>query len=473
MGRNREESANGTERGASAVVQIDTPILCRQRPRPRIRYGSLCCRRPAGRPEGRNASGRQESGNHKSAPFGRRQRAAKLDHPSQGSTALSASRALDQINKDNVKNLQVAWTMQLGGVEGGGIWTHGGLEGTPIAENGFSMSPTAGARSTRSTRAAARARCCGRWTRRPTTTGPARSPAAASITAASALYNDLVISHTLDGRLIATDKETGQVKWQRQVANPDKGEVVTGAPLIVKNMAITGVAGAEYGIRGWIAATDLDTQKEVWRTYTHPRQGRSRHRNLEGQRPARKSTGGGSTWVTGILRSGHQHDLSGASAIRDRTGTTPIGPGDNLYTDSIARARRRHRQDQVALPAYAERPLRLRLASPRTCWSTSTARSSRCDADRNGFGYAVDRTNGKFVWATPFVKKVTWTKGIDPETGKPEEYDPEARRAGLQRRRRRPSRDKQYRRHLPRQHGRQELAADRLQPRCSSSGTFR
>ena len=45
------------------------------------------------------------------------------------------------------------------------------------------------------------------------------------------------------------------------------------------------------------------------------------------------------------------------------------------------------------------------------------------EADRNGFGYAVDRTDGRFLWATPFVKKVTWTKGIDPETGRPEEYD--------------------------------------------------
>ena len=64
--------------------------------------------------------------------------------------------------------------------------------------------------------------------------------------------------------------DDGQVAWQRPVANPDKGEVITGAPLIVKNMAITGVAGAEYGIRGWVAATDLATQKEVWRTLKCP-----------------------------------------------------------------------------------------------------------------------------------------------------------------------------------------------------------
>ena len=124
---------------------------------------------------------------------------------------FSATRfsSLKDINRDNVKNLKVAWTMHLGGVDNRGV----------------------------------------------------------------ALWGNLVISHTLDGRLIATNKENGQVAWQRQVANPDKGEVITGAPLIVKNMAITGVAGAEYGIRGWVAATDLASQKEVWRTFTIPGKG--------------------------------------------------------------------------------------------------------------------------------------------------------------------------------------------------------
>jgi hypothetical protein len=74
--------------------------------------------------------------------------------------------SLKEINRDTVKNLKVAWTMQLGGVEGGGIWTHGGLEGTPIVENGFMD------------------RWSGKWIRRPITTGPAPSPAAASTTVA-------------------------------------------------------------------------------------------------------------------------------------------------------------------------------------------------------------------------------------------------------------------------------------------------
>src|SRR6267378_2366082 len=159
---------------------------------------------------------------------------------------FSATRfsSLNDINRNNVKNLRVAWTMHLGGVEGGGIWTHGG--------NGillWKMDP-----KTDHDWAGAVA-CCGVDNR------------------GVALWGNLVISHTLDGRLIATNKENGQVAWQRQVADPNKGEVITGAPLIVKNMAITGVAGAEYGIRGWVAATDLATQKEAWRTFTIPGKG--------------------------------------------------------------------------------------------------------------------------------------------------------------------------------------------------------
>jgi alcohol dehydrogenase (cytochrome c) len=234
------------------------------------------------------------------------------------------------------------------------------------------------------------------------------------------LYKDLVISHTLDGRLVATDKETGQVKWQRQVADPNKGEVVTGAPLIVKNMAITGVAGAEYGIRGWIAATDLDTQKEVWRTYTLPKKGEPGSETWKGTN-SEETTGGGSTWVTG------SYDPATNTIVWGVGNPGPdwdnaYRPGDNLYTDSSLAVDadtgkiKWHFQhtpnDPYDYDSVAENVL-----------VDVNGRKIALEADRNGFGYAVDRTDGQFIWATPFVKKVTWTKGIDPETGKPQEYD--------------------------------------------------
>ena len=327
---------------------------------------------------------------------------------------------LNQINAGNVKSLKVAWTVQLGGVEGGGIWTHGGLEGTPIVEDGF-MYVTDGWGSVYKVDThggkgnllwkmdpktdhdwAGAVACCGVDNR------------------GVGLYKDLVISHTLDGRLIATDKEKGQVKWQRQVADPDKGEVVTGAPLILKNMAITGVAGAEYGIRGWIAATDLDTQKELWRTYTLPKKGEPGSETWSGTN-SQETTGGGSTWVTG------SYDPATNTIVWGVGNPGPdwdnaYRPGDNLYTDSSLAVDadtgkiKWHFQhtpnDPYDYDSVAENVL-----------VDLDGKKIALEADRNGFGYAVDRTNGNFIWATPFVKKVTWTKGIDPETGKPQEYD--------------------------------------------------
>ena len=107
-----------------------------------------------------------------------------------------------------------------------------------------------------------------------------------------ALAGNLVLSHSLDGRLIATDKDSGKILWQRQVADPNKGEVITVAPLVVKNLVISGTSGAEYGIRGWIAATDLTTQKEVWRTYTIPAKGEAGSAGIRAGVPAAASVSG-------------------------------------------------------------------------------------------------------------------------------------------------------------------------------------
>ena len=87
-------------------------------------------------------------------------------------------------------------------------------------------------------------------------------------------------------------------------------------------------------------------------------------------------------------------------------------------------------------------------------------------ADRNGFAYAIDRTSGEFVWGTQFVKELTWTRGLDKATGLPLDYDPNKRGPALSRRHRavalQPGRHR-----LPGQHGRQELAADRVPSRAA------
>jgi len=332
---------------------------------------------------------------------------------------------LNQINKDNVKNLHVAWTMQLGGIEGGGIWSHGGLEGTPIAENGFLFVTDGWGSVYKIDTRGGQGKIV--WRMDPKTDHDwAGAIACCGVdNRGVALAGNLVISHSLDGRLIATDKDTGQIAWQRQIADPDKSEVITGAPLVVKNLAITGVAGAEYGIRGWIAATDLTTHKEVWRTHTIPAKGEPGSETWKDSYNA-AATGGGSTWVTGSYDP-RTNTLYWGVGNPGPDWDSEYRPGDNLYTDSTLALDvdtgkiKWHYQhtpndpfdyDSVSENVLADAPIHGQMTH------------LDLEADRNGFAYALDRDTGNFLWGLPFVKKVTWTKGLDPETGKPAEYDP-------------------------------------------------
>jgi alcohol dehydrogenase (cytochrome c) len=250
-------------------------------------------------------------------------------HKNYSATRFSSLR---EINKSNVKNLKVAWTMHLGGVEGGGMWTHGGLEGTPIVENGM-IYVTDGwgsvykidARGGKGTLL---------WKMDPKTDRDwAGAVACCGVdNRGVALWNNSVISHALDGRMIATNKETGQVEWQRQIADPEKGETITAAPLIVKDMAISGVAGAELGIRGWIAATDLTSQKEKWRTYTIPGKGEPGSETWKDDKNAAAS-GGGSTWITGSYDPAIDTIFWGTGNPGPNW-DSQYRPGDNLYTES-------------------------------------------------------------------------------------------------------------------------------------------
>lgn len=332
---------------------------------------------------------------------------------------------LDQINRDTVKNLKVVWTLQLGGVEGGGIWTHGGLEGTPIVENGFMYATDGWGSVYKIDLHGGQGHLV--WKMDPKTDHDwAGAVACCGVdNRGAALWDDLVISHTLDGRLIATNKETGQVAWQRQVADPDKGEVITGAPLVVKGMAISGVAGAEYGIRGWIAATDLKTRKELWRTYTIPAKGEPGSETWKDDHNAQAS-GGGSTWVTG------SYDPATDTIVWGVGNPGPdwdneYRPGDNLYTDSTLGLDTNTGKIKWYFQHTPNDPYDYDSVAENVLVDVQTTEGMKklaLEADRNGFGYAVDRTNGQFVWGVPFVKKMTWTQGLNPETGKPVEYDP-------------------------------------------------
>ncbi|MCC7253968.1 PQQ-dependent dehydrogenase, methanol/ethanol family [Hyphomicrobium sp.] len=330
---------------------------------------------------------------------------------------------LNQITADNVKGLKVAWTLALGGIEGGGMWTHGGLTGTPLVEDGFLYFADGWGSVYKIDAHGAKPKLV--WKMDPKTD----RDWAGAVTCCGvnnrgvALWQDLVISHVIDGRLIATTKKDGEVAWIATLADPEKAETITAAPLIIKDMAITGVAGAEFGIRGWIAATDLKTGKELWRTYTVPAKGEPGSETWKDDYNA-AATGGGSSWVTGT------YDAS-TDTIYWGTGNPgpdwdhEYRPGDNLFTNSTLALDadtgkvkwyfQHTPNDPFDYDSVAERVL---VDLP------DGGKKILLQADRNGFAYALDRESGDFLWASPFVNRVSWTKGIDPKTGKPQEYDP-------------------------------------------------
>ncbi len=209
---------------------------------------------------------------------------------------------LAEINKSNVKNLRVAFTWAMGGAQGGGkeviVFPFAGLEGTPVAEDGFLYLTTGWGEVTKLDVRGGVPRQVWKYDPAPNRDYATTVACCGINNRGAVLAGNMVISIVIDGRVLALNKTDGTKIWEVQVADPGNGEVFTGAPLIVKDMVVTGMAGAEFGVRGWIEALDMKTGKRRWRTYTIPGPGEPGHETWKDNYGAWK-TGGGSTWVTG------------------------------------------------------------------------------------------------------------------------------------------------------------------------------
>ena len=138
---------------------------------------------------------------------------------------------------------------------------------------------------------------------------------------------------TIDSKLIALDAITGQVLWQKTIADASAGYAMTLAPLVVKDKVIVGVAGGEYGIRGFIAAHDAVTGEEEWRFYTIPAPGEPGFETWADGGDAWKY-GGASVWLTGSYDA--SLDLTYWGIGNPGPDWNPAQrPGDNLYSDSV------------------------------------------------------------------------------------------------------------------------------------------
>jgi alcohol dehydrogenase (cytochrome c) len=226
-----------------------------------------------------------------------------------------------------------------------------------------------------------------------------------------AILGDTLYMGTLDGHLVAIDAKTGRSVWNVDVGDPRLGYSITMAPLIVRNKVLVGVGGGEYGIRGFIAAFDSGTGKELWRFYTVPGPGEKGHETWSGDA---WKTGGGSIWLTPSYDPALNLTYWGVGNPGPDW-NPDLRPGDNLYTDSVVAldadtgALKWHFQFSPNDP-YDYDSVQIAVLADITWRGRPT--NAMLWANRNGFFYVLDRTNGRFLSGTPFVK-VNWASGLD------------------------------------------------------------
>jgi alcohol dehydrogenase (cytochrome c) len=233
-----------------------------------------------------------------------------------------------------------------------------------------------------------------------------------------ALLGNRVFVATLDAHLIALQAETGQLLWDVEVGKPSAGYSITAAPLAIGDMVITGVAGGEYGIRGFIDAYDAATGKRRWRFYTVPDPGQP---GSETWGSASLAKGGAPTWLTGAFDP-ELHLIYWGVGNPSPNFYGDNRQGDNLYSNSVVALdvdsgqlkwyfqftpHDLHDWDSVQIPVLVNA----------VGEGSGSQRKLLAWANRNGFYYLLDRTSGKFLLGNPFVKQ-TWADGLD-EKGRP------------------------------------------------------
>lgn len=230
------------------------------------------------------------------------------------------------------------------------------------------------------------------------------------------ILGDKLFMVTLDAHLLALDTKTGAITWDVTLEDFRKGYAMTLAPLVVKDKVIVGVAGGEYGIRGFIDAYDAQSGKRAWRFYTIPEPGQPGNNTWSGDSWQR---GGASVWTTGTYDAEQNLTFWGIGNPGPDYHSESRA-GDNLYSDSVVALdadtgqikwhyqftpHDLHDWDATQVPVLADIPI------------GGVTRKVLMLANRNGFFYTLDRTNGKLIVGKPFVQ-VNWAREIGAD-GRP------------------------------------------------------
>jgi PQQ-dependent dehydrogenase (methanol/ethanol family) len=326
-----------------------------------------------------------------------------------GSDSGNRLSALNQITTANVATLKLKWVFPI---------QYFGLETTPLAADGvlyvtgpnqvFAIDAETGGLL---------------WQySRPPSVGLVGDPRLGT-NRGVALLRDRIFFVTDNAHLLALDRATGKLLWETPMAPDTTGQHFGGtvAPLIVHDTVVAGVAGADHGIRGFVAAFAIDTGAVVWRTWTVPRRGEPGSETWQGEEPV---TGGGSTWLTG------SYDAPSDTLYWATGNAWPYDgvdrPGDNLYTNCVLALNARTGELKWHYQ-FTPHDVKDRDATePNVLVDTDyhgTPSKLLLHADRNGFFYVLDRTNGKVILAKPFLRRVDWASSIGLD-GRPVVTDP-------------------------------------------------
>ena len=329
---------------------------------------------------------------------------------------------LTGINRDNVRNLRMVWAMALGGMQD--VGQNGPeVEMHPLVDNGFLYTSDGWG-----TVYKIDGRSSGKGEFVWVTDPGVKHQGNVSRTRGIALWENFVFANLPDGRVIAVNRDSGEIVWDKMVTTTNefgKRERFYTAPIAADGKVIVANSAGDGQTRGWIAALDARTGNELWRWYVIPKPGDPGSETWKDKNNAWK-TGGGGLWQTG------SYDPATKLTIWGTGNPVPIydpqaRPGDNLYTNSVVALN----VDTGKLAWYFQ-------YTPNDSWDfdeigihmlydesiNGATRKVVGHFARNGFFYTLDRTNGEFLRGTKYVNELTWTKGLNPRTGKPLEYDP-------------------------------------------------
>ena len=313
--------------------------------------------------------------------------------------------ALDQIDPANVSELELKWVHQASSLEV--------FETSPLVVDGIMYLTEAP-----NTVVALDAKL-GRvfWTYEYEPSNESR-PCCGAVNRGLGMLGDTLFMATLDANLIAIDAWTGKPVWITDIADPTEGYAMTVSPLVVKDKVIVGVAGGEYGIRGFIAAYDAETGDEAWRFYTIPGPAEPGHETWGGGDAWK--TGGAGVWVTGAYDPELNLTYWGVGNPGPDFNAAQR-PGDNLYSDSVVALDADtgeldwyfqftpgdpYDYDATQVPVLIDYPAPDGSTLKLMLWG-----------NRNGFFYVLDRASGQFVSGDPYVD-VNWADGLD-DNGRP------------------------------------------------------